>query len=228
MVYVACQVKGYPVAEGVAVRRGDGPPGTVITLCPATTSEDVAVPWTLPLRPSRRSLLAGAAGAAGAVLLTGCSDGGRSPDADPGVSLERRMRETAVRDSGRLLERYDATAAAHPALAARLAPLRAAVAAHVGALASADAASGKPPGSASPSATDSSAPAGAPAVSGEPVPPKPEEALTALADAERSLSEARTIALAGAPGELARLLASVAACGAVHAYLLTSTPGDKP
>ncbi|MER7464513.1 hypothetical protein [Streptomyces sp. NPDC097981] len=180
------------------------------------------MPWTLPSRPSRRSLLAGAAGAAGAALLTGCSDGGGSPDTDAGISLERRMRETAVRDSRRLLERYDATSAAHPALAARLAPLRSAVAAHETALASADAAPGKPSGS------PSSAPAGALAVSGEPVPPKPDEALTALADAERSLSEARTIALAGAPGELARLLASVAACGAVHAYLLTSPQGDKP
>ncbi|KJY47259.1 hypothetical protein VR46_04565 [Streptomyces sp. NRRL S-444] len=182
-------------------------------------------------------MLAGAAGVAGTALLTGCSDGNGSSDTAAGVPLERRMRETAVRDrretavrdSVRLLERYDATAAAHPALAARLAPLRASVAAHTGALASADSASGKPAGAASPSASAGpSAPAGAPAPSGEPVPPKPEEALTALADAERSLAEARTIALAGAPGELARLLASVAACGAVHAYLLTSPQGDKP
>ncbi|MEV6735206.1 MULTISPECIES: hypothetical protein [unclassified Streptomyces] len=202
----------------------------MITPCPVTTFEDVAVPWTSPLRLSRRSLLAGAAGVAGAALLTGCSDGDGSSDTAVGVPLERRMRETAVRDSERLLERYDATAAAHPALAARLAPLRAAVAAHTGALASADSATGKPSGSASPSSSASAAgaPAGAPAVSGEPVPPKPEEALTALADAERSLAEARTIALAGAPGELARLLASVAACGAVHAYLLTSPQGAKP
>ncbi|MGW0896764.1 hypothetical protein ACWD0G_07165, partial [Streptomyces goshikiensis] len=71
-----------------------------------------------------------------------------------------------------------------------------------------------------------SAPAGAAAApSAAAVPAKPAEALTALADAERSLAEARTVSLAGAPGELARLLASVAACGAVHAYLLTSTPG---
>ncbi|MFI6006292.1 hypothetical protein ACIA98_38960 [Streptomyces sp. NPDC051366] len=201
----------------------------MITPCPVTTFEDVAVPWTSPLRLSRRSLLAGAAGVAGAALLTGCSDGDGSSDTAVGVPLERRMRETAVRDSERLLERYDATAAAHPALAARLAPLRAAVAAHTGALASSDSATGKPSGSASPSsAAASSAAAGAPAVNGEPVPPKPEEALTALADAERSLAEARTIALAGAPGELARLLASVAACGAVHAYLLTSPQGAKP
>ncbi|QES56955.1 hypothetical protein DEJ51_24520 [Streptomyces venezuelae] len=174
------------------------------------------MPWTLPSRPSRRSLLAGAAGAA---LLTGCSDG-RATDAALTIPLERRMRETAVRDSARLLERYDATAAAHPALAARLAPLRAAVAAHTAALSLTPSA----PPSPSPSRSGGTG-AAAPAASGGPVPQAPAEALTALADAERSLSESRTIDLAGAPGELARLLASVAACGAVHAYLLTSTPG---
>ncbi|MBT2477767.1 hypothetical protein J7E94_05640 [Streptomyces sp. ISL-94] len=188
------------------------------------------MPWTLPPRPSRRSLLAGAAGAAGAALLTACSDG-PSPDGDTAIPLERRMREAAVRDSGRLLERYDATAAAHPALAERLAPLRGAVAAHAAALA--------PTPSGSPSASRSAAPSPAPSSSGatgvaapatgpEPVPAQAEDALSALADAERSLAEARTIDLAGAPGELARLLASVAACGAVHAHLLTSTPGAKP
>ncbi|MER6197183.1 hypothetical protein ABT234_07370 [Streptomyces sp. NPDC001586] len=177
------------------------------------------MPWTLPSRPSRRSLLAGAAGVAGAALLTGCSDD-RPAGGESGIPLERRMREAAVRDSARLLERYDATAAAHPALAARLAPLRAAVAAHSAALAL------PPAGSRSPSASPTGGTgAAAPSAGGEPVPPKPAEALTALADAERSLSEARTIDLAGAPGELARMLASVAACGAVHAYLLTSTPG---
>ncbi|MFF2786981.1 hypothetical protein ACFVT6_09445 [Streptomyces sp. NPDC058049] len=175
------------------------------------------MPWTLPSRPSRRSLLAGTAGTAGAALLSGCSVG-RATDAALTIPLERRMRESAVRDSTRLLERYDATAAAHPALSARLAPLRAAVAAHTAALSLTPSA---PP---SPSRSGGTG-AAAPAASGEPVPPAPAEALTALADAERSLSESRTIDLAGAPGELARLLASVAACGAVHAYLLTSNPG---
>ncbi|MGR4884190.1 hypothetical protein ACIPUC_32925 [Streptomyces sp. LARHCF249] len=180
------------------------------------------MPWTLPSRPSRRSLLTGAAGAAGAALLTGCSDTG-STGMDIGIPLERRMREAAVRESTRLLERYDATAAAHPALAARLAPLRAAVAAHAAALALTPSDAGSPSASASPSGGTGAA--AAPAPSAEPVPPKPADALTALADAERGLSEARTIDLAGAPGELARMLASVAACGAVHAYLLTPTPG---
>ncbi|MFD9335699.1 hypothetical protein ACFWBF_15010 [Streptomyces sp. NPDC060028] len=192
------------------------------------------MPWTTPLRPrpSRRSLLAGAAGAAGALLLTGCSDGSPAEE-DFGIPLERRMRETAVRDSERLLERYDATTAAHPALAQRLGPLRAAVAAHAAALAAEGSGAGSGSGSgAGPSAKASAAPAGsaAPAVapSGEPVPPTPADALTGLADTERSLAEARTISLAGAPGELARMLASVAACGHVHAYLLASTPGGTP
>ncbi|MFE9565361.1 hypothetical protein ACFYM0_30115 [Streptomyces sp. NPDC006487] len=197
------------------------------------------MPSTLP---SRRGLLAGAAGIAGAALLSGCSDD-RPPAAAPEVPLERRMRETAVRESERLLERYDATTAAHPALAQRLAPLRASVAAHTAALAdegsSAASSSASPsrpaaPASASSSASSSASPssvpsgaaAAAPPASGAvPVPPAPADALTALADAERSLAEARTIALAGAPGELARMLASVAACGHVHAYLLTSNPG---
>ncbi|MFZ3494338.1 hypothetical protein ACODT5_14135 [Streptomyces sp. 5.8] len=188
--------------------------------------------------PSRRGLLAGAAGIAGAALLSGCSDDG-PPAAAPEVPLERRMRETAVRESERLLERYDATAAAHPALAVRLAPLRASVAAHTAALAdegsrspapsSSPSRSAAPASSASASAPSSAVPSGAaaaaPDASAAAVPPAPADALTALADAERSLAEARTISLAGAPGELARMLASVAACGHVHAYLLTSNPG---
>ncbi|MCZ0993147.1 hypothetical protein O1L44_08540 [Streptomyces noursei] len=46
-------------------------------------------------------------------------------------------------------------------------------------------------------------------------------ARAALADAERTLADSRTAALVTAPPELARLLASVAAAGAAHAYLLT-------
>ncbi|MET9470083.1 hypothetical protein ABZY44_35885 [Streptomyces sp. NPDC006544] len=180
------------------------------------------------IMPSRRSLLAGATGIAGAALLSGCSDGA-PPGAEPEIPLERRMRDTAVRDSGRLLERYDTTSAAHPALAERLAPLRASVASHTAALAAGDGASPSPersasrsasPRAASPSATPAAAPSAA-----EPVPPQPADALSALADAERSLAEARTISLAEAPGELARMLASVAACGHVHAYLLTTPQG---
>ncbi|EFE66790.1 predicted protein [Streptomyces viridosporus ATCC 14672] len=47
------------------------------------------------------------------------------------------------------------------------------------------------------------------------------EALAQLAAAEREVADRRTRALVDAPGELARLLASVAAAGAAHVYLLT-------
>ncbi|MGK5641747.1 hypothetical protein ACSNOK_26005, partial [Streptomyces sp. URMC 126] len=52
------------------------------------------------------------------------------------------------------------------------------------------------------------------------VPDDPDEALAALAAAERRTADGRGAALADAPPELARLLASVAAAGAAHAYLL--------
>jgi hypothetical protein len=42
-----------------------------------------------------------------------------------------------------------------------------------------------------------------------------------LAAAERTLADRRATQLLDVPGELARLMASVAAAGAAHAYLLT-------
>jgi hypothetical protein len=53
------------------------------------------------------------------------------------------------------------------------------------------------------------------------VPADPESAVAALAAAERSLADRRGRVLLDVPGELARLMASVAAAGAAHAYLLT-------
>lgn len=77
--------------------------------------------------------------------------------------------------------------------------------------------------SASPSPSDS---ASASAASAHPsaspsVPVREKDALSDLASAERTLSDERTKALLEVPGELARLLASVAAAGAAHAFLLT-------
>ncbi|MEU3511757.1 hypothetical protein ABZ733_28455 [Streptomyces longwoodensis] len=197
------------------------------------------MPYPPPQRrspgPRRRSLLASAAGAA---LLTGCSS-----DADDSSRAERdggtpsavdRSRARAARDSAALLERYDAVLAVHPALAVRLAPLRAEVLRHVEAFGGARAAaSPSAPSSAgaSPAAPSSagaspsvSATGSAPA-SGQPsaaaVPADPRAALAGLAAAERTLADARTAQLLGVPGEQARLLASVAAAGAAHVYLLT-------
>lgn len=158
--------------------------------------------------PRRRGVLTGGAalltGGASA-LLTGCS--GSAGGGDERTSAANRLRAAAGRDSAELLERYDATIGAHEALAPRLRPLRAEVARHAEAFGTS--ASASPSASASASA---SPPAG--------VPEDEKEALAALAGVERRVLDARTAALVGAPPELARLLASVAAAGAGHVFLL--------
>ncbi|MGW2212801.1 hypothetical protein [Streptomyces sp. NPDC001781] len=167
------------------------------------------MPYSPPPRarsgPRRRTLLASLAGAT--ALLTGCSAG--SSPAERAASAATRARARAARDSADLLARYDAVLDAHPALADRLSPLRAAVAAHR------DAFGGTPddretgaeaPKSSSPAPT-ASADAG--------------EALVSLASAERTVADRRAAALLEVPGELARLMASVSAAGSAHAYLLT-------
>ncbi|MBO4256292.1 hypothetical protein [Streptomyces griseorubiginosus] len=159
----------------------------------------------------RRSLLVSAAGTA---LLAGCSHGsGESEESTGGSpSLTARARARAARESAGLLQRYDAVLAAHPAAAERLRPLRAEVLRHTeafgGTVTKGSPASASPSSSASPSASAA-------------VPADEKEAVAQLAAAERALAERRTAALLDVPGELARLLASVAAAGAAHAYLLT-------
>jgi hypothetical protein len=157
-------------------------------------------PPRIPSGPRRRSLLASAAGAA---LLVGCSADPNSGGSD-GPSATARARARAARDSQGLLERYDAVLAAHPGLADRLRPLRDQVAAHAAAFTD-----GATPTAASPSASPT------------PVPATEKDALAQLAAAERTLADQRAAALLEVPGEPARLLASVAAAGATHAYLLT-------
>ncbi|GHG55170.1 lipoprotein [Streptomyces griseocarneus] len=150
-----------------------------------------------------------------AVLLAGCSGGGNAGEdaADERSPAAERLRARAGRDAAGLLQRYDATIAAHATLGERLRPLRAEVARHVTAFA--------------PAAARSAAPSASPSASASPPPVRPEvpgdeeAALGALADAERRAADARTADLGSAPPQLARLLASVAAAGAAHAYLLT-------
>lgn len=142
-------------------------------------------------------------GAAAATVLTGCSNEEperrrtSGPAADPARAEAARRRRFAA-TSGALRDQYDAVLARHPSLAGQLTALRAAVAEHVTALGGAAAAP----------------PAG-------PVPADARAAVKALADAERRTSDAHTAALTDAEPELARLLASIAAAGAAHAYLLT-------
>jgi hypothetical protein len=154
--------------------------------------------------------------------LTGCANAApasrRTPERSPDAArTEAALRARLVRTSTALRDEYDAVIARHPALADRLTPLRAEVAAHVVALAG--------PAS-SPSSSPSPSPSGsASAAAATTAPDEPAAALRALAAAERRTSDSHTTALAAAEPELARLLASVAAAGAAHAYLLTKGDG---
>ncbi|MFI6468211.1 hypothetical protein [Streptomyces sp. NPDC050528] len=160
---------------------------------------------TLP-GPRRRSLLVSAAGAA---LLVGCStDGDDSGTTGGSGSAAEHARARAAADSETLLRHYDAVLAAHPTLAPRLDPLRAEVVRHTTAFGG----TGSTPSATATASPSASAPA---------VPATASDALAGLAAAERGLADRRAKALLDLPGELARLLASVAAAGAAHAYLLT-------
>ncbi|WP_395577331.1 hypothetical protein [Streptomyces sp. BK79] len=173
----------------------------------------------LPSGPRRRSLLASAAGAA---LLAGCSGGPGSGDAGADPSAVDRVRARAARDSAELAGRYAAVIAAHPGLAERLRPLREATVRHAEAFGAVPGAS--PEASPSVSARAAGPQDGDGAGAGD-VPVVEKDALALLAGAERKLAGRRTRALAEVPGELARLLASVAAAGAAHVYLLTEGDG---
>ena len=179
-------------------------------------------PPRIPSGPRRRTLLASAAGAA---LLVGCSSGADSRESTGGSpSVAAKARARAARESAGLLERYDAVLAAHPAVAERLRPLRAEVVRHTEAFGG-TVAKGSP-ASSSPSPSPSMSPSPSPSVSpSAAVPVSEKDALAQLAAAERTLADRRAAALLDVPGELARLLASVAAAGAAHAYLLTETAG---
>ncbi|MFF3640802.1 hypothetical protein [Streptomyces sp. NPDC002564] len=173
--------------------------------------------------PRRRSLLTGAAGVASAALLTGCSDSAGSADERP--SAEQRLRAGAAKDSRLLLGRYDAVLAAHPSLAERLRPLRDEVQRHVEAFTSDRAPS---PATAAPStAATPQSPSATPSAPAPSAAADPEEAVRDLARAERDLADRRAEALLDAPAEHGRLLASVAAAGAAHAFLLTDPEDDK-
>ncbi|MFJ2650680.1 hypothetical protein ACIO1C_28670 [Streptomyces sp. NPDC087420] len=155
----------------------------------------------------RHALIAGGAG-----LLTACSSEGPGPAAVKKADDTRRLR--AARDSRALLVEYDAVLDRHPDLAGALTPLRTAVAAHVRALTPATPSPPPAPSSSPPSASATAA--GALAIADDPA-----DAVKTLAAAERRTADAHSAALLDAPPELARLLASLAAAGAAHVYLLT-------
>ncbi|MEV0041347.1 hypothetical protein [Streptomyces sp. NPDC050804] len=175
-------------------------------------------------------MAAGAAGAAAAGLLAGCTSdsagGRRSGSGTAAARTESALRRRSAATSRALLGQYDAVLARHPDEDELLTPLRTAVARQVDALAPAaresarplpsSAPSGPGSGSESPGASTGPRPPVLPAVADDPA-----QALKALATAERRTADAHTATLMDAPPELARLLASLAAASAAHAYLLT-------
>lgn len=182
----------------------------------------------------RGALLAVGATAGG--LLTACSggddDGADEPGTAAAVRAEKALRVRSTRTSRELLRQYDAVLELHPDQATRLTPLRDSVALHVTALSppppkKEESGKPKPSPSESASASASASPDGAPVgdVGGAGptpfVPADPGKAVRELAAAERRSADAHAEALVHAPPELARLLASLAAAGAAHAYLLT-------
>ncbi|MET8569154.1 hypothetical protein [Streptomyces sp. NPDC004783] len=169
----------------------------------------------VPSGPRRRSLLASAAGA---FLLAGCTGGSGSGSSGGTPPAAERVRARAARDSAALAARYDAVITAHPGLAGRLRPLRDEVVRHT------EAFGGAPDASAEASPSQSARAAGPGDGSGG-VPVSEKDALAALAAAERKLADRRAGELLEVPGESARLLASVAAAGAAHVFLLTEGDG---
>ncbi|MFJ6217369.1 hypothetical protein ACIQGZ_29150 [Streptomyces sp. NPDC092296] len=156
-----------------------------------------------PGQPSRRRLLAAGSLAGASLALAACTDGTPAPRPTPSKpDPDAAIRRSAADATTALIAAYDAAIAAHPKLAGRLGPLRAHLVQHRAAL-----------GTATPPTTP------APAV---PTPTGQAATLTALAAAERRTAATRTAALPGASPELARLLASIAASGAVHALHLTN------
>ncbi|MYT82704.1 hypothetical protein YW3DRAFT_06001 [Streptomyces sp. MnatMP-M77] len=165
---------------------------------------------------TRRGALTATGALALGAVLTGCGGGdeeanggkpARSGARAAAARTGKAVREKAARDGALLLARYELVAKAHPATAAGLAPLRAAVREHGKALAP-PRAKGGPRADAPPAAPG-------------PVSADPKAAVRELAADERRRADAYAEALLNVEPELARLLASVAGAAAAHAYLLT-------
>lgn len=156
--------------------------------------------WAACRRPTRREVLAGTVLMALAGCLPGLDDAAR-PKVDPELGTRARI-AGEVRG---LAGHYEAVMDRFPATRARLATLAAEHEAHARALL------GPAPSPATPSAP-------APQV----VPATEAAAVASLADAERAGSRRRSRQARRASPVLARLLASVAACEAAHAALLSS------
>ncbi|MGW4651572.1 ferritin-like domain-containing protein [Kitasatospora sp. NPDC004289] len=171
---------------------------------------------------TRRSLLALGALTGASLLVCGCTDeDGPAAEQRQREDADRPVRAKAVADTDRLLAGYDAVAASAGAQAEQVKALRAEVAEHRAVLAAGLSGGG----SAAPTAQ--AVPASPAASGGDGA----VGSVAQLAAAERTTAQARLAQLAGASPELAKLLAVVAASGAVHAAALgdrtpVAAPGD--
>jgi hypothetical protein len=144
------------------------------------------------------------------LLISACTG---SDDAEPpGPTPDQRLAARVTDEIRILAASYAATITRHPDTRAELAPLAAEHEAHIVALV---ALTPTPSDSASPSNSSAS-----PSPSPPPVPPTAAAAHTSLATSERAAAARRRGQAGRAGPELARLLASIAACEAVHAMLL--------
>ena len=166
---------------------------------------------------SRRALLTGTAAAAG-LALAGCRD----EPAAPRVSRDLRRRGAIAAEVSALADLYAGVLDRVPAASAELATLAAEHAAHVDALLGPPAARRLLRRAATSSPTASAAPS--PSASAPTVPATLPEARADLAAAETAASRRRAGQSRTAEPGTARLLASIAACNAVHADLLRAGP----
>jgi hypothetical protein len=153
-----------------------------------------------------------AATAVGLAGVGGCSADGRPLGlGPPRIEPDTALRAAVVEAKRKLLEAYDATARRHPGLRKLLAPLHADHAAHLDVL-----------GAHAPGPTTAATPA--PSASSAPtVPVSARAALRALAGLESAAAAQRVRdSVAADSPELARLLAAIGGCEAVHATLLNN------
>ena len=168
--------------------------------------------------PGRRQVILGAAAAAATTtVLAGCLPGDDEPEPpDPELLLRARVADE-VRS---LAAQYAATVDRFPAARSELATLGAEHEEHARALLPRRAAR------ALASATATAGPSRSASATASPSAPPVAATLGAaraqLAEAERAASRRRMRQLRGRSPELARLLASVAACEAAHAALLSA------
>lgn len=165
-------------------------------------------------RPSRRSVLAGG----GLFLLAACT--GSSPPPAPQLTADQRLARRVGTEITVLLGAYAATITAHPRTRGALAPLAAEHEAHLKALTALQPAPPIASPSASSSGSNAPSPSASPSVPAVPVEPSPAAARTALSRAEEAAAARRRQQAGDAGPELARLLASIAACETVHAILV--------